>query len=358
MNLSIKKIKSILILHLSLLVTSCAIKPIPGDYYNLKGSADVELEKTGIKSNNTTLSIVEQIRCEARYSIAKTTMDYLAADLKSLEEQSSKTKIEIEFLKRIKHKGENDFDQLINEYYEKGKGFDKRLFRLQETAVKQVGDLSLGKEIGIVQEFAASGVGYNFSFTATEDNNASAGSLGFTIPRSGGNTTVGLGGVYTRQRQNERVFSFAETVEELVFDQTLIKKGHCNEREFTRNTKKNWHFPIYGTIGLEESFRTYAGLALAGTLGGNSTDIEAKSIVKNLTDTILFTTTTTGSATPALEIAALTSSSNLTSASIALSNNRIDAHQLILILQPNGKALDALIDQLEQERFIDATGVR
>ncbi|MEM7067336.1 MAG: hypothetical protein AAF478_00505 [Pseudomonadota bacterium] len=342
----------------SVVLAGCAIKPVPGDYYPLRSSLDSSLENAGIKRNNTTLAIAERIRCEARYSVAKATMDLLASDLLKLQEKNNKSRFEEFFLNKIENpSGQMSFDLLIRHFYKKGVGFRPEVLKLQQNERgKQLdGILTLGDELKLIEQFAKSEVGFNLQFTITEDNGASAGALNFKFARHNGTKNLGLGGNYTLKRKNQRVFSFAEVVEELVLDKRLDSpNSHCNELEFDQNVKSNFHLPIYGKIGLDESFLTYAGLNLSGSFGNSGTSIAPNKVFQNITDTITFTTTTSGSVTPSIVLSNFASASHITNASVKLAGGRINQHQLILIIQPGTKDLQGLINRLDTERFIDS----
>lgn len=310
-----------------------------------------EFERSaGIRSNFTTVNIVSQIRCEARYAVAAVTMDFLRAELNLLKSIDNKTPFERQFLADIENNGEPEFDRLLENLYRKEDGEHGFTEEAKQLQIDD-GGLTLGDELKLIEEFAKSGIGYTFTFTITEDNNLSDGVLGFRFPKVGKTRTLGVGGAYKRQRKNKRVFSFAESIEDLVFDPRLKALGYCNEIKFEQTKRRNWHYPIYGVVGLKEIFQTYAWLALVSPFGSTDND-SVDDRVRNLTDTIQFSTAVNGSLTPAFGLTSAITEPRLTSASARLSSGRTDNHQLTLLLKPKG--IDRILDQLEDERAIRA----
>jgi len=254
----------------------------------------------------------------------------------------------------IDSNGRFRFDNLIQpKFYNKETGkFNPILGEL----IDGDGTKDLKTELSIVEKFAHSGVGYEFTLTTTENNNASMGALIFDFPLSVGAARLGLGGTLNRERQNERTIKLAETIENIVFDKDLMKLKICNEHDFNR--REDYIYPITGRINLLDSFSTYAGLVLKAGLGdeGQIKGFKDKSALgkissQDLTDVILFTTTVDGSANPSVTLDPLRTSANLTSGSIGLSNRRIDRHQLRLIIQEQNVA--EILNKLEIESFRD-----
>src|SRR5947207_14615078 len=81
-------------------------------------------------------------------------------------------------------------------------------------------------------------IGYDFTFTITEDNNAS-GSAIFTLPFTNGTFTLALGAGESKQRINEREFLIKESFSEL-------RKEDCSTQAF----REHWRYPITGIVGM------------------------------------------------------------------------------------------------------------
>ncbi|MEM9898030.1 MAG: hypothetical protein AAF742_01485 [Pseudomonadota bacterium] len=336
-------------------ISACAIGPVPGNYYPLVSQSERDFERISkLRSNFTTVNIVRQIRCEARASVAGVVMDNLKADLDAVRNAPDATPSERAFVESLIVDGQYDFDKLVNDdrYYRQDTG--QFLASLKAIMIgDELRDLPLGGELKLVEEFAASGVGYTFTLTAREENNARNGMLGFTFPKVGGTKLLTLNGQYDRRRENKRVFSFSETVGELVFDRELDQVGYCNERLFNRNIGKNFHYPIYGSIGLKELFQTYAWLPFVSPFGGDDSAAKNQQAGGQLIDTINFRTTVGAGATPQLTILPSVNPAHITSASANFGNTRYDEHQLRIVIQTNG--VTGLLDSLIRERQIEAS---
>ncbi|MEM1398130.1 MAG: hypothetical protein AAGH38_11875, partial [Pseudomonadota bacterium] len=146
---------------------------------------------------------------------------------------------------------------------------------------------------------------------------------------------------------------FSETVGELVFDRELDQVEYCNERHFNRNVGKNFHYPIYGSIGLKELFQTYAWLPFVSPFGGDDSAARNQQAGGQLIDTINFRTTVGAGATPQLTILPSVNPAHITSASANFGNTRYDEHQLRIVIQTNG--VTGLLDSLIRERQIEAS---
>lgn len=339
---------------LSATLAGCAIRPIPTDFGK-------SIKPEGHGEITTTTAIVQRIRCEARQAIAKVTMGYIRDDLMRLRNNANRTPQQ----QRVYHnivdeRGRFSFDRIVSHYYRNGK-FKPELGRSVQKAPNE--RFSLAQELGVVQKFAGSGVGYLFTFETSLDNDVSGGLLNFNLPIGSGKLAFGLGGEYKRQRKNTREFKVVETIESIVLDPDLVPDNYVEEfacNEFDIKYKSNYHFPIYGKINLLDTFSTFAGVIVSSKTSGVVKDSKEKSFPnfdttfkkfasQDLKDEIKFTTTVSGSAKPALTLTPLSSGLSLTSGTLGVSGNRKDIHTLVLILKENG--VGEVLDKLELERL-------
>ncbi len=328
-------------------LSGCAIQPVPKDF-------GTNIVPKGKGEMTATTAIVQRVRCEARYAIAKVTMGFLKSDFEVLEDKYRTEQEDVIYQALLDRNNRLSFDQLINNFYTKGRGFDRRLSQV----VKGSGDNDLGAELNIISAFAGSGVGYQFEFEITVNNDVTGGLLSFKFLRTNGSTTLGLGGDYKRARKNVRRFKIAETIEEIVLDidlrhETNNGEMYCNEHDFSE--RANYHFPIYGKVDLLDSFSTFAGIIVKANIGDPDKEIGNSAFGKfagqDLRDEISFTTELSGTANPAITLNPLTNSLNLASGKVGLTNKRSDIHRLTLILQENG--VGNILEKLELERLED-----
>lgn len=178
------------------------------------------------------------------------------------------------------------------------------------------------KHLGRNDDYANGGIGYDFSFTMTENNNVGAGAT-FEFPFLSKFGTFGtdVAAGRDRKRETERKFIIAETFEE------LERLGGCDPKD----DRENWTYPITGRIGLDEVVRTYFALDSAGTE------------LRSFSDQVAFTTTIGGSIKPKVELNPLAGQLRLTEASGSLVGNRTDLHKVRIVV---AQELDQLDEQL------------
>ena len=208
--------------------------------------------------------------------------------------------------------------------------------------------------------FANAGIVYNFTFDISESNDlqfdANAGSL-----ITGG--TFGLGGKLgaTRARANVRSFTVTDNFGTLIQE---IDPRYC---DFDA-PGPNFVYPIVGRIGLAEMVNTFVDLTLFHGLTEPTEGAKpqphplAHRGPPTMADSLTFTTTLTGSATPKIELAPLTSRFALVNASLASANTRVDKHQVIVGLGlPNAPISSpgfSLASNIITARAIAGTGER
>ncbi len=345
-------------------LTGCAIRPLPED--RMTNEVPGESEKFTV-----TMEIVQRIRCEARHAIAKVSMGFIENDLLNFRD-NAKTAEEKALLAEMMVGDEFYFDRIVDEFYHLGKWnpktkefvpgeFDSRVTSLKYGS----GESKLGTELRVLAAFANSGVGYQFDFEITENNDVIGGVIDFRLPFNlMDRFDVGLSGDHKRERKNKRTFTIVERIQDIVFDRELSNakagqdvgyNGQCNEHSFDERT--NRHYPIYGKIDLFDSFSTFAGLVVKLKFGNNQIDGFnddsktglAKYSSQDLTDVITFTTEITGSVKPAIVLDAIPNTFRLIKGEASFTGKRLDTHKLTLILQQ--KNVVDILDKLELERL-------
>lgn len=353
------------------MLTACAIRPLPENRMTNDVPGDTQYY-------TVTTAIVQRIRCEARHAIAKVSMGFIINDLLDFKDKAS-TKEELEILDQMTADGKFSFDRIIDSFYTPGaqdpetREFSSGRFDPRVTALEYgSGANKLGQELEVLAAFSNSGVGYQFEFEITENNDVEGGVLNFRLPFNvASRFDVGVGGGYKRERKNKRTFTIVERIQDIVFDEELSSaeagqrvgyRGQCNERNFDERT--NRHFPIYGKIDLFDSFSTFAGLVVNLKVGqdkidgfdepGAKTGL-AKYSSQDLTDVITFTTEVSGSVKPAIVLDAIPNTFRLVSGEVALKGKRVDTHKLTLILQQ--KDVVDILEKLELERLRNSGSV-
>ncbi|HEX2553549.1 MAG TPA: hypothetical protein VHL98_07610 [Microvirga sp.] len=183
----------------------------------------------------------------------------------------------------------------------------------------------------LLSNYAQGAIAYSFTFDITETNNAGA-SLGFAdpilrglLPR--GSASLGLSASHNRERQNTRNFRMVDVARDIV---TSYDDEHCTAR-----APENWHYPITGSIGLDELVRTFYRLNESGKLSA-----EGANPVPTLADTLEFTTTLSGNATSTVQLIPIRTGFELTSAGANVGASRMDIHKVIIALTLPAKPVE------------------
>jgi hypothetical protein len=184
------------------------------------------------------------------------------------------------------------------------------------------------KEQDFYYRYILTGIAYDFSFDVTEENGA-----GFSADPirliTGGTAGVALGASGDFRRNNLRHFIVSETFQDLL----LNKELKCSPEYLS----PNFVYPIAGSIGLKELISTFVELNEVKRLAVD------KASSKVFADTLTFTTTVSGSATPHVIVAPVGNRWGLASpATIGGSASRVDKHMLIVGLSqdtPKGGAV-------------------
>jgi hypothetical protein len=168
-------------------------------------------------------------------------------------------------------------------------------------------------------------IGYDFTFTITEDNNANGADEGpFLKFANGGKVNLDLTGKATLHRQNVRKFTIIEPLLDLAKDDN---RARCSNR----TTRANWTYPIAGKIGMDEVVRTYLKLEMLSELDETT---KAEGPFKNVVfaDELAFTTKFGFGATTTLVLDAVVGRLKLTNASIDVGASRNDVHKVVVAL--------------------------
>ncbi len=211
-------------------------------------------------------------------------------------------------------------------------------------------------------------ISYDFKFTITEANDAGA-SADFGLPFTRGTFTLGIGAAEERERVGERTFIVID-----YFQEARDLKTCSNE------TKENWRYPITGVIGLEETIGTFITMNRSALLDplkkakpkkkkkapgdGDERDKDGKGTKQtyDFTDTLQFTTTVRGSASPKIELKPVGSGLNLTKAGVSLAAERTDKHRVVIglirpepsyrgyAIGPGGSTKDRALQLLYRQR--------
>jgi hypothetical protein len=175
-----------------------------------------------------------------------------------------------------------------------------------------------------------SAIAYEFTFTITENNNASGGVTWDILFPSGGNFDLQANVKNAdRQRISARTFRIVDSFDEL-------RKANCSREAL----EKNWVYPITGDIGIYEVVATFARLQRAGRPVG-PVHPEASANVYSFADTLIFTTKFNGGLEPTLTLGRVANRFRVTQASANLAADRQDVHQVVLGMAAIPKTTDS-----------------
>ena len=154
----VMRIHTVFSISLSMIVVGCAIRPLPKNV-----------------TRDTTLSIVEKIRCEARDAL----VDQIKRELrKEIDRTPHEVKINRDLLENI----------------EAGNTSPDFFCKLDPRRIA-------GKSLDAFKSFAANSVTYTFKFTISE-NKIKSGLVDFSMPFTNGTFNLGLGAGSDSQREN------------------------------------------------------------------------------------------------------------------------------------------------------------
>jgi hypothetical protein len=284
-------VRSIFVIAVSIGVSGCSIHPLPNDV-----------------TRDTTLSIVQKIRCEARDAI-RTQLSVLLLESSSPPTQAIGRELAAEA---------RDLDQIY---------------------VRDIDPASLAR----MKRFYQVGIGYSFEFTI-EESNLGSGSSTFTFPFTGGTFSVGVQAGEDRARRNIRTFTIIDTVKELA-ESTFCHLGEP--------VAENYKYPITGTIGINEMFATFYGLVR------DTRKLDASGKSPAFSDQLTFTTRIAGTVNPKVVLAPVVKDLRLTDASVNLGAERRDQHQVIVAIKLPDKfdqlgLKKSIADEIQNLRVLDA----
>ncbi|MEY9120644.1 hypothetical protein [Bradyrhizobium yuanmingense] len=271
----------------ALLVSGCAIHPVPEDV-------------TGVKTSD----IVKQIRCEARQAIFDYTVKYLVGG-----------------------KNPNLHDRNI------GLEFQERRRPIHELSYK----LFKGEAHDLIKLFWETGIAYNFQLQMLETNNIDPTTDLLTF--SGKNQfSSPVTGSADRTRQNTRTFTVSDTFGFLINnipDDPDQNKDFCGKHI----VGPNYVYPVAGRIGIDHMIGDFVNLTLFEGLGSppsnaaNPTTADIKG-PPTMVDQLQFTTLISLGATPKVTFAPVRT---FVDASIGLKAARQDTHTVTIGLAISNK---------------------
>ncbi|WP_407175472.1 hypothetical protein [Bradyrhizobium sp. STM 3562] len=172
------------------------------------------------------------------------------------------------------------------------------------------------REGAIYDRYIKTGIAYDFSFDITEDDGASGAADPIKLFTNGA-AGLGLSASGDFKRENLRHFVVSETAEDLLENRQL----NCGPDYKTAN----YTYPIAGKIGIDELVSTFFDVNEVRNLSPDKTNATV------FADTLTFTTTFIGSASPHVIVTPTGTHWGFASAaSLGVSGSRIDKHALII----------------------------
>lgn len=267
------RLRSCGFLAASLSIAGCSIHPLPDDV-----------------TRDTTLEIINKIRCEARDTLVERIIDVLV-------EEESPTNMKL--LDKLNQPWGTSAENMCNlSPYE----FDSRARDRLE-------------------KFRTAAATYSFEFTISE-NKVKSGGATFKMPFTQGTFTLGLSAGSDKTRKNLREITFGDTFSSLLFGRYVSGRPTGLDCDLVHKPRKHWIYPITGNIGLDEVITTFISLA------------KITEEVSTFSDTLTFTTDLNVGAKPSVELTRLVPRKlNLTAANIDYTAKRSDAHQVKIVLK-------------------------
>jgi hypothetical protein len=280
-------------LSVALVVTGCAIHPLPQDF-----------------SGVPTYVIVRQIRCETRQAVIQNALGWLTSDPK-VDPASRAIGVEFQGGRPI---GE----------------FSPKLFK--------------GRVHDIVAVFYDAGVAYTFDLDMSEMNNLDP-QIDLLQTWSQSKFTIGIKGGFDRKRENERLFTVSDSFSGLI----RLPDDYCMDMLAGRNyvVPENHVYPITGRIGVKRMIQDFIELTLFGRLGGPQSNVKGP---PTLVDQLSFTTELSGSVNPIITFTPVGGGLHVADASLSASVDRKDLHKVTVGLAIAGAGLK-LVAPLRQTLF-------
>ena len=280
------------VLSLGVMLSACAIHPLPEDV-------------TGLD----TYQIVRQIRCETRAAGKKLVLDTIRAWAQAELEPSEIRAIS----QRILDHYDNDSEEFAANFHpdKEFAGDSGRLFRDKLDSIYGLG------------------LTYAFDLNMTDQGSLNPSAANFVGPWAS-KFTLGLAGNFTGKRNNDRKFTVTDTMGKLFSDLAKPREGqfYCNGQI----AGPNQIYPIAGEIGVYKTLHNFLQLAVFTNF-----DTQQKTGgTAPLVDQLAFTTTIDVSLTPKITFKQIGSGFQTSDLSGTFDAQRTDIHQVTI-----GVALDS-----------------
>lgn len=246
------------------LVSGCSLHPLPEDYADLP-----------------TTKITRHIRCEAKQALQQIVANYL---IKSNDSATA----EVGFM--LLRKPSMTSSALKH--------------RLHPETIKRI------------DFFEKAGIGYEFRFKMTE-NNDNGGGLTLSLPFTNGSVAIKLSALKKHTRENTRRFVLLETFGE------LVDGLDCSQ---TQARGPSFAYPITGRVGLREVISTFIDLSISGNLDSG------KQEVNDFTELLTFTTELSSTVNPTLKLDSVADRMRVTEANATSTMGRKDLHEVTIAL--------------------------
>jgi hypothetical protein len=304
---------SLVALLFGLALSGCAIHPLPDDVAHI-----------------STYYIVRQIRCETRQAIIDSLFRYLTSPDNLREGKLDEHSYEVG--RQVQAAYEADRDSITKFNPARLTGFARTV-------------------VGLLYH---TGIAYNYDLLGLETNNIDA-TANFIRPQPISSlVTLGLGGNFDRQRQNERSFTITDNFGDLI---SKVHEDYCTNQIAV----DNYVYPIAGRVGIDRVVHDFLLLTLFGNLSGKSKDVTTVSGPPTMVDQLQFVTTISGSATPKITFMPQGSAFQLSDASFPISASRKDTHQLTVGLyldKTAAKQIGGVRSAIFRGNLITASGGR
>ena len=195
-------------------------------------------------------------------------------------------------------------------------------------ALAGVDSLTAEEKLRAVPISNATEIGFDFQFDITETNRASGDPKSSLLSFAKGDKFgLDLAGSADLTRKNLRKFTVIEGLADLTKPEN---RAMCSDR----TSRKNWTYPIGGTIGIDEVVRTYLKLELLSELQAARPAPTTRGQLTNIVfaDELTFTTHFEAGATGRLVLDAVVGRLKVTNASIHVDASRHDSHSVIVAL--------------------------
>ena len=285
----------------ALLVSGCAIHPLPEDV-------------TGVKTSD----IVKQIRCEARQAVFEYTVNWLVG---SKNHNPDDKNMGLDFLEGRRPAHELNY----------------KLFR--------------GDARELIKLFWSTGIAYNFQLQMLETNNIDPTTDILTF--NGKNQFVSpVNGNADRMRQNTRTFTVSDTFGFLINnipDNPQQNEDYCGKHI----VGPNYIYPVAGKIGIDRMIGDFVNLTLFDALASTPTSAANPTTASlkgppTMVDQLQFTTTVSLGATPKVTFAPVRT---FMDASLGLKAARQDTHTVTIGLAIVDKSSIAQLTSLRAGIF-------